>query len=158
MIEIGGEKCELAQGAVVIASITSCTNTSSPSVMLAAGILAKKALQKGLTVKPWVKTSLAPGSQVVTDYLAASGLLSCLEVLKFNLVGYGCMTCIGNSGPLPEPVAKAIKEKDTLMLRQMHYKLQLDGKPNPAIEARIEFLQDEIDDLTRDIYELEGGD
>jgi len=134
-IEINGEKCELAQGAVVIASITSCTNTSSPSVMLAAGILAKKALQKGLTVKPWVKTSLAPGSQVVTDYLAASGLLSCLEVLKFNLAGYGCMTCIGNSGPLPEPVAKAIKEKDLVVASVLSGNRNFEGRVHAQVRA-----------------------
>ncbi len=134
-IEIAGEKCELGHGAVVIASITSCTNTSSPSVMLAAGILAKKALQKGLTVKPWVKTSLAPGSQVVTDYLAASGLLSCLEVLKFNLVGYGCMTCIGNSGPLPEPVSKAIKEKDLVVASVLSGNRNFEGRVHAQVRA-----------------------
>ncbi len=90
----------------MIAAITSCTNTSNPSVLMAAGLLAKKAVEKGLTVKPWVKTSLAPGSKVVTDYLADSGLMPYLEKLKFNLVGYGCTTCIGNSGPLPPPVSK----------------------------------------------------
>jgi len=134
-VEIDGEKCELEQGAVVIASITSCTNTSSPSLMLAAGILAKKALQKGLTVKPWVKTSLAPGSQVVTDYLAASGLLSCLEVLKFNLVGYGCMTCIGNSGPLPEPVSKAIKEKDLVVASVLSGNRNFEGRVHSQVRA-----------------------
>jgi aconitate hydratase len=134
-LEIEGEKCELEQGAVVIASITSCTNTSSPSVMLAAGILAKKALQKGLTVKPWVKTSLAPGSQVVTDYLAASGLLSCLEVLKFNLAGYGCMTCIGNSGPLPEPVSKAIKEKDLVVASVLSGNRNFEGRVHAQVRA-----------------------
>ncbi len=134
-LEIEGEKCELEQGAVVIASITSCTNTSSPSVMLAAGILAKKALQKGLGVKPWVKTSLAPGSQVVTDYLAASGLLSCLEVLKFNLAGYGCMTCIGNSGPLPEPVSKAIKEKDLVVASVLSGNRNFEGRVHAQVRA-----------------------
>ena len=119
----------------MIASITSCTNTSSPSVMLAAGILAKKALQKGLTVKPWVKTSLAPGSQVVTDYLAASGLLSCLEVLKFNLVGYGCMTCIGNSGPLDEPVSKAIKEKDLVVASVLSGNRNFEGRVHSQVRA-----------------------
>lgn len=132
---VSGEKCELAQGAVVIASITSCTNTSSPSVMLAAGILAKKALQRGLTVKPWVKTSLAPGSQVVTDYLAASGLLSCLEVLKFNLAGYGCMTCIGNSGPLAEPVSKAIKEKDLVVASILSGNRNFEGRVHSQVRA-----------------------
>lgn len=135
VIEISGEKCELQQGAVVIASITSCTNTSSPSVMLAAGILAKKALQKGLTVKPWVKTSLAPGSQVVTDYLAASGLLSCLEVLKFNLAGYGCMTCIGNSGPLSEPVSQAIKEKDLVVASVLSGNRNFEGRVHAQVRA-----------------------
>ena len=134
-LEIAGEKCDLAQGAVVIASITSCTNTSNPSVMLAAGILAKKALQKGLNVKPWVKTSLAPGSQVVTDYLAASGLLSCLEVLKFNVAGYGCMTCIGNSGPLPEPVAKAIKEKDLVVASVLSGNRNFEGRVHSQVRA-----------------------
>ena len=89
----------------MIAAITSCTNTSNPSVMLAAGLLAKKAVEKGLKVKPWVKTSLAPGSQVVSDYYAAAGLQEYLDKVGFNLVGYGCTTCIGNSGPLPEPVS-----------------------------------------------------
>ncbi len=91
----------LDHGSVVIAAITSCTNTSNPSVMVAAGILAKKAVEKGLTVPPWVKTSLAPGSRVVTDYYPKAGLLPYLEKLRFNVVGYGCTTCIGNSGPLP---------------------------------------------------------
>jgi aconitate hydratase len=103
-----GQDFELEDGAVVIASITSCTNTSNPSVMLGAGLVAKKASEKGLRVKPWVKTSLAPGSQVVTEYLNAAGLMDALESLGFHTVGYGCATCIGNSGPLPEPVSKAI--------------------------------------------------
>src|SRR5581483_5305194 len=92
---------KLRHGSVVIAAITSCTNTSNPSVLLAAGLLAKKAVEKGLHAKPWVKTSLAPGSKVVTDYLTDSGLLPYLEQLRFNVAGYGCTTCIGNSGPLP---------------------------------------------------------
>src|SRR5207244_12428159 len=99
-----GDSFDLSSGAVVIAAITSCTNTSNPSLMLGAGLLAKKAVERGLQVKPWVKTSLAPGSKVVTDYLAASGLNIYLDKLKFNLVGYGCTTCIGNSGPLPEAI------------------------------------------------------
>ncbi len=106
---IGGAH-EITDGAVVIASITSCTNTSNPSVMLGAGLVAKKAAALGLKVKPWVKTSLAPGSQVVTEYLQQAGLLDDLEMLGFHIVGYGCATCIGNSGPLPEPVSKAIAE------------------------------------------------
>jgi len=108
--DIGGETVELDDGAVVIASITSCTNTSNPSVMLGAGLVARKAVALGLKVKPWVKTSLAPGSQVVTEYLNQAGLMSDLEALGFHVVGYGCATCIGNSGPLPEPVSKAIAE------------------------------------------------
>src|SRR5690242_12667111 len=105
-----GKTFKLRHGAVVIAAITSCTNTSNPSVMLAAGLLAKKAVEKGLSVKPWVKTSLAPGSKVVTDYFAASGVNKYLDELGFNLVGYGCTTCIGNSGPVPEPIAHAIED------------------------------------------------
>ena len=96
----------------MIAAITSCTNTSNPSVLIAAGLVAKKAVEKGLQVKPWVKTSLAPGSQVVTDYLKAAGLTKRLDALGFNLVGYGCTTCIGNSGPLPEPISEAIQDGD----------------------------------------------
>ena len=95
-------KDSLKHGSVVIAAITSCTNTSNPSVLIGAGLLAKKAVEKGLSVPPWVKTSLAPGSKVVTDYLAKAGLTPYLEKLKFHLVGYGCTTCIGNSGPLPD--------------------------------------------------------
>src|SRR5205085_3195253 len=94
----------IEHGSVVIAAITSCTNTSNPSVMIGAGLVAKKAVEKGLTSKPWVKTSLAPGSKVVTDYLKAAGLDKYLDQLGFNLVGYGCTTCIGNSGPLPDEV------------------------------------------------------
>src|SRR5262249_27073977 len=105
-----GNKYSLRHGSVVIAAITSCTNTSNPSVMIAAGILAKKAVERGLAVKPWVKTSLAPGSRVVSDYLKDTGLMPYLESLRFHLVGYGCTTCIGNSGPLPDPVAAAVKD------------------------------------------------
>ncbi|VAW83085.1 Aconitate hydratase, partial [hydrothermal vent metagenome] len=107
---IDGQDFELNDGAVVIASITSCTNTSNPSVMLGAALVARKAAAKGLKVKPWVKTSLAPGSQVVTEYLNQAGLMGDLEKLGFHVVGYGCATCIGNSGPLPEPVSKAIAD------------------------------------------------
>src|SRR5205085_6724178 len=105
-----GRKYDVGHGSVVIAAITSCTNTSNPSVMIAAGILARKAVERGLEVKPWVKTSLAPGSRVVTDYLKDAGLMPYLESLRFHLVGYGCTTCIGNSGPLPEPITNAIQE------------------------------------------------
>ena len=97
---------------MVISAITSCTNTSNPSVLIGAGLLAKKAAEKGLKPKPWVKTSLAPGSRVVTEYLKDSGLLSALENIGFHLVGYGCTTCIGNSGPLPEPIANGIQAGD----------------------------------------------
>jgi len=109
-VEIDGETVELGHGMLAIAAVTSCTNTSNPSVMVAAGLVAKKAKALGLTVKPWVKTSLAPGSQVVTRYLEKAGLLDDLEALKFNVVGYGCTTCIGNSGPLPQPVHEAIEK------------------------------------------------
>ncbi|MBI4458733.1 MAG: aconitate hydratase AcnA, partial [Acidobacteria bacterium] len=111
-VGLNGKSIELHDGSVVVAAITSCTNTSNPSVMLGAGLLAKKAVEKGLSAAPWVKTSLAPGSKVVTDYLVQSGLMPYMEKLGFHLVGYGCTTCIGNSGPLPEPVSKGIKEGD----------------------------------------------
>ncbi len=101
----GRPRRQLEHGSVVIAAITSCTNTSNPSVMIAAGLVAKKAVERGLTSKPWVKTSLAPGSKVVTEYLAKAGLQTYLDELGFNLVGYGCTTCIGNSGPLPDEIA-----------------------------------------------------
>ena len=109
-IEIDGQRVEIGDGTIVVAAITSCTNTSNPSVMVGAGLMARKARALGLQVQPWVKTSMAPGSQVVTDYLEAAGLMKYLEELRFNLVGYGCTTCIGNSGPLPEPVAEAVSE------------------------------------------------
>ena len=109
-IEIDGRTVEIGDGTIVVAAITSCTNTSNPSVMVGAGLMARKACALGLQVQPWVKTSMAPGSQVVTDYLEAAGLMEYLEELRFNLVGYGCTTCIGNSGPLPEPVAEAVSE------------------------------------------------
>ena len=108
--QLDGADITLHDGAVVIAAITSCTNTSNPSVMIGAGLVAKKAVERGLMTRPWVKTSLAPGSRVVTDYLEGSGLLPFLERLRFNTVGYGCTTCIGNSGPLPETVAHLIDE------------------------------------------------
>ena len=103
----------MQDGSVVIAAITSCTNTSNPSVMIAAGLVAKKAVERGLKSKPWVKTSLAPGSKVVMDYLTDAGLVPFLEELKFNLVGYGCTTCIGNSGPLPDEVAAGVTSGET---------------------------------------------
>ena len=110
-IELDGQRAEIGDGTIVVAAITSCTNTSNPSVMVGAGLMAKKARALGLRTKPWVKTSMAPGSQVVTDYLEAAGLMRYLEELRFNLVGYGCTTCIGNSGPLPGPVAEAVAEQ-----------------------------------------------
>jgi len=109
-IEIDGQGVQIGDGTIVVAAITSCTNTSNPSVMVGAGLMARKARALGLQVQPWVKTSMAPGSQVVTDYLEAAGLMKYLEELRFNLVGYGCTTCIGNSGPLPEPVAETVSE------------------------------------------------
>ncbi len=109
---LDGESFELGNGSVVIAAITSCTNTSNPYVMLGAGLLARNAVEKGLTVKPWVKTSLAPGSKVVTQYLTQAGVLPSLEALHFNVVGYGCTTCIGNSGPLPDSISKAINDSE----------------------------------------------
>ena len=126
---------ELPHGAVVIAAITSCTNTSNPSVMLGAGLVAKKAVEKGITVKPWVKTSLAPGSQVVTEYYKAAGLNTFLDQIGFNLVGYGCTTCIGNSGPVPDEVAAAIKEKDLVACSVLSGNRNFEGRVNPVVRA-----------------------
>jgi aconitate hydratase len=125
----------LDHGSVVIASITSCTNTSNPSVMMAAGILAKKAVEKGLTVPPWVKTSLAPGSRVVTDYYAKAGLLPYLEKLRFNVVGYGCATCIGNSGPLPADVSKSIEEHGLVAVSVLSGNRNFEGRVNVDVRA-----------------------
>ncbi len=125
----------LQHGSVVIAAITSCTNTSNPSVMLAAGLLAKKAVEHGLESKPWVKTSLAPGSKVVTDYLLHAGLTPYLEKLRFNLVGYGCTTCIGNSGPLPAPVSKAIEEGDLVVAAVLSGNRNFEGRIHPEVRA-----------------------
>ena len=134
-IEIGGGRAELRHGSVVIAAITSCTNTSNPSVMMAAGLLAKKAAQRGLESRPWVKTSLAPGSQVVTGYLKAAGLLAYLEQLRFDLVGYGCTTCIGNSGPLPEPVAEAIDRGGLVVCSVLSGNRNFEARVHPAVRA-----------------------
>jgi aconitate hydratase A / 2-methylisocitrate dehydratase len=120
---------------VVIAAITSCTNTSNPSLMLGAGLLAKKAVERGLAIKPWVKTSLAPGSKVVTDYLHAAGLTPYLDKLKFNLVGYGCTTCIGNSGPLPEPIGAAIKENNLVAVAVLSGNRNFEGRIHPLVRA-----------------------
>jgi aconitate hydratase len=125
----------LKHGSVVIAAITSCTNTSNPSVLIGAGLLAKKAVEKGLTVPPWVKTSLAPGSKVVRDYLEKAGLMPYLEKLKFHLVGYGCTTCIGNSGPLPDEVSKAIDEKDLVVASVLSGNRNFEGRINSEVRA-----------------------
>jgi aconitate hydratase len=125
----------LDHGSVVIAAITSCTNTSNPSVMIAAGLLAKKAVEKGLTVPPWVKTSLAPGSRVVTDYYQKSGLLPYLEKLRFNVVGYGCTTCIGNSGPLPPDVSKSIDEHGLVAVSVLSGNRNFEGRVNVDVRA-----------------------
>lgn len=126
---------ELSNGSVVIAAITSCTNTSNPSVLIAAGLLAKKAVEKGLQVKPWVKTSLAPGSKVVTDYLTEAGLLPYLEALRFHLVGYGCTTCIGNSGPLPDAVSKAVADADLAVVSVLSGNRNFEGRVNTQVRA-----------------------
>ncbi|GAA3728069.1 aconitate hydratase [Salinactinospora qingdaonensis] len=129
-----GTQTEIDHGAVVIAAITSCTNTSNPSVMLGAALLAKKAVDKGLTRKPWVKTSLAPGSKVVTDYFERSGLTPYLDKLGFNLVGYGCTTCIGNSGPLPEEISKAISDNDLAVTSVLSGNRNFEGRINPDVK------------------------
>ncbi|MBI4724748.1 MAG: aconitate hydratase AcnA [Rhodomicrobium sp.] len=133
--EVEGETYSIADGHVVIAAITSCTNTSNPSVMIGAGLLARKAREKGLKPKPWVKTSLAPGSQVVTDYFSKSGLQSDLDALGFNLAGYGCTTCIGNSGPLPDPVSKTINENDLIVAAVLSGNRNFEGRVNPDVRA-----------------------
>jgi len=125
----------LRDGSIVIAAITSCTNTSNPSVLVAAGLLAKKAVELGLSTKPWVKTSLAPGSKVVTEYLTEAGLMPYLERLKFNLVGYGCTTCIGNSGPLPPEVSKEIQDKDLVAVAVLSGNRNFEGRINPEVRA-----------------------
>jgi aconitate hydratase len=134
-VSMGGQDGELTHGSVVIAAITSCTNTSNPSVMLGAGLVAKKAVARGLRVKPWVKTSLAPGSKVVTRYLDDAGVTKDLETLGFNLVGYGCTTCIGNSGPLPEPVAKAVEGGDLVVAAVLSGNRNFEGRVNPLTRA-----------------------
>ena len=134
-LEMNGEKCRLDPGAVVIAAITSCTNTSNPSVMMAAGLIARKAVEKGLSTKPWVKTSLAPGSKVVTDYLKVAGLQDDLDKLGFNLVGYGCTTCIGNSGPLPDAVEKAITDGDITVASVLSGNRNFEGRVHPLVKT-----------------------
>ena len=134
-VTMGEQDFSLDPGAVVIAAITSCTNTSNPSVMMAAGLLARNAREKGLTTKPWVKTSLAPGSKVVTDYLAAANLNDDLDALGFNLVGYGCTTCIGNSGPLPEEIEKAINNGDLTVASVLSGNRNFEGRVHPLVKT-----------------------
>ncbi|HEY5209805.1 MAG TPA: aconitate hydratase AcnA [Stellaceae bacterium] len=132
---VPGSNYELKDGDVVIAAITSCTNTSNPSVMMAAGLLARNAVKRGLRVKPWVKTSLGPGSQVVTDYFDAAGLSPDLDALGFNLVGYGCTTCIGNSGPLPEAVAEIVDKEDLVVAAVLSGNRNFEGRVHPQVRA-----------------------
>lgn len=133
-VQVAGKGYSIDHGAVTIASITSCTNTSNPSVMLAAGLLAKKAVAKGLKAKPWVKTSLAPGSKVVTEYYEKAGLTESLDALGFNLVGYGCTTCIGNSGPLDEEISKAIQDNDLAVTAVLSGNRNFEGRINPDVK------------------------
>ncbi len=134
-VKVKGTNYELSDGAVVIAAITSCTNTSNPSVMLAAGLVARNAVKRGVRVKPWVKTSLAPGSQVVSDYYAKAGLQGDLDALGFTLAGYGCTTCIGNSGPLPEPITEAIEEGDLVVGAVLSGNRNFEGRIHPYVRA-----------------------
>lgn len=134
-VTVDGEEAYIKHGSAVIAAITSCTNTSNPSVMIGAGLLAKKAVEKGLTVEPHVKTSLAPGSKVVTEYLENSELLPYLEELNFNVVGYGCTTCIGNSGPLPEEISEAVEENELVVAAVLSGNRNFEGRINPDVKA-----------------------
>src|ERR1700689_233586 len=134
-VQNNGDKFDLADGSVVIAAITSCTNTSNPSLMLGAGLLAKKAVERGLKTKPWVKTSFAPGSKVVTDYIEKAGLWPSLNALRFNLGGYGCTTCIGNSGPLPDAIGKAIKDHNLVAVSVLSGNRNFEGRINPLCRA-----------------------
>jgi aconitate hydratase len=134
-IQVNGERTTLTHGSVVIAAITSCTNTSNPTVMIGAGILARKAVARGLRVPPYVKTSLAPGSRVVTEYLRETGLLQALEAIRFHIVGYGCTTCIGNSGPLPEAVDRAIRENDLIVAAVLSGNRNFEGRIHPRVRA-----------------------
>src|SRR3981081_3175011 len=134
-VKNNGDSFDLSSGAIVIAAITSCTNTSNPSLMLGAALLAKKAVEHGLSVKPWVKTSLAPGSKVVTDYLRAAGLTPYLEKLNFHLVGYGCTTCIGNSGPLPDPVDEPVDREKMVGAAVLSGTRNFEGPINAQVKA-----------------------
>ncbi len=135
VVDMEGETFTISDGSVVIAAITSCTNTSNPDVMVGAGLVARKAAQRGLTRKPWVKTSLAPGSKVVTEYLESSGLMDDLEALGFYLVGYGCTTCIGNSGPLPQPISDAIGANDIVAAAVLSGNRNFEGRISPDVQA-----------------------
>jgi aconitate hydratase len=134
-VEMDGRKFEIGDGTVVIAAITSCTNTSNPSVMVGAGLVARKAVQRGLEVPPWVKTSMAPGSKVVSDYLKSSGTLTDLEKLGFGVVGYGCTTCIGNSGPLPEPIGNAVQESGLVVAAVLSGNRNFEARIHPQVRA-----------------------
>jgi aconitate hydratase len=133
-IKVNEKSTTIKNGDVVIASITSCTNTSNPSVMIGAALLAKKAVEKGLHSKPWVKTTLAPGSKVVTDYYDRAGLTPYMEKLGFNLVGYGCVTCIGNSGPLPIEISKAVNENDLAVSAVLSGNRNFEGRISPDVK------------------------
>ena len=129
-----GTRTSVDHGSVVIAAITSCTNTSNPSVMVGAALLARNAVEAGLARKPWVKTTLAPGSKVVMDYYERAGLLPYLEKLGFNLVGYGCTTCIGNSGPLPEAISQAVADNDLAVVSVLSGNRNFEGRINPDVK------------------------
>ncbi len=133
-VNYAGEDFDLSDGAIVIAAITSCTNTSNPAVMLGAGLLARNAVARGLRVKPWVKTSLGPGSRVVSDYFEKAGLMDDLEALGFNVVGYGCTTCIGNSGPLPAPIEAAIREHDLVAVSVLSGNRNFEGRVHAHVK------------------------
>src|SRR5690606_16752651 len=134
-VDVEGVDYKIGHGAVVIAAITSCTNTSNPHVMFAAALLARAARARGLTAKPWVKTSLAPGSKVVTRYLEEAGLLKSLEELNFHVVGYGCTTCIGNSGPLEGPIVDAISQHGLIVASVLSGNRNFEGRINPDVRA-----------------------
>jgi aconitate hydratase len=134
-VELDDERMEISDGSVVIAAITSCTNTSNPSVMIGAGLVAKKAVERGLRIKPYVKTSMAPGSRAVTDYLVKAELMPYLEALRFHVVGYGCTTCIGNSGPLPQPVAEALEDSPTVVCSVLSGNRNFEGRIHPQVRA-----------------------
>ena len=134
-VELDGESFELEHGSVVIAAITSCTNTSNPAVMVGAGLLAQRAVERGLTRRPWVKSSLAPGSKVVTEYLDRAGLTPHLDALGFNLVGYGCTTCIGNSGPLPQPISQAVADNDLVVCAVLSGNRNFEARIHSEVKA-----------------------